>query len=767
MNRPQPLRSPLARLLPILLTLPVGLTLGACGGRLARGISEPDRPRVQTLDTAGVLDADWSTVQTWEQGLAYPPSAKVEATEVLHGTEVQDPYRWMEAGDSEGLGTWIAAQNETTQGLLRSIPTRPTLRSRLEQLWDYERFSPPTLAGERVFYSKNDGLQNQAVLYVADSLQLAAEDRGRILLDPNTLSGDGTVALADTRPSPGGKLLAYATSDGGSDWRTWRFVDVETGEALPDVITRNKFGGLDWVDGAQAVVYSRFAQPMEGESLRERNLPAEICLHVLGTDEEADVVVRERPSEGMNSSGRVTNSRRALIVSTSDTASRNNELEVLSLLPASLGRSAPLVQGFDAQYYYVGNLGKRFWIQTNLEAPNWRVIEIDLDHPQRENWRELIPEADEALEGISAVGGRLIASYLKDASTEVRVFDLEGQPLGRVKLPGIGTARGFRGELDQDTTFFLFTSFTTPAEVWRYDIGANRTELFRRPTVDFDPARFVTTQVRYRSKDGTSIPMFLVHAKGLALDGNNPTLLYGYGGFNVSLTPSFSVRNIVWMEQGGVYAVPSLRGGGEYGEAWHQAGTKLNKQNVFDDFIAAAEWLIAEGYTSPEHLAIAGGSNGGLLVGACMTQRPDLFGACLPAVGVMDMLRYHLFTIGWAWVGDYGSVDDPNEFRALLAYSPYHNLRDGVSYPATLVTTADHDDRVVPAHSFKFAARLQEAQAGRAPSLIRIETRAGHGAGKPTAKRIDEAADILAFLQYALIYRPATPSQTAEQEQQP
>ena len=729
-------------------------SLVACGGRLASGYSD-EAPSAATTSGGRAIaaGASWDAVATWEANLAYPPSPKGAIVDVHHGVEVPDPYRWLEDPDSDATAAWVELQNEITFGLLDTIPTRAELRDRLEELWDYERFGSPTLRGDRVFYSKNDGLQNQSVLYVADGLDAALADEGRVLLDPNTFSEDGTIALAGTNPSPNGRILAYATSDGGSDWRTWRFLEVDTGRHLDDVITRNKFGGIDWVDGGGAVLYARFERATGSAELTQRNRPADICVHVMGTDEAQDVVLRAAPEDGRSAFASVSNSRRAAVGSVSETATRNNEIEVLSLVGDSFGRGVKLIEGFDAQFRTVGNLGDRFWIQTNLDAPNWRVIEVDLKDRDRDAWKTVIPEAPEAMQGVSAVGGHLVASYLKDASSEIRVFDLDGTLVRTVDLPGIGSARGFGGELDQDVTFFRFTSFTTPPEIWSYHVPTGRTELFRRPTVDFDPAGFEVSQVFYESKDGTQVPMFLVHKPGIALDGSNPTLLYGYGGFNVSLTPSFGVSNLVWVERGGVYAMPNLRGGGEYGEDWHAAGTKTRKQNVFDDFIAAAEWLVGNGYTSPEHLAISGGSNGGLLVGACMIQRPDLFGACLPAVGVMDMLRYHLFTIGWAWAGDYGNVDVAEEFAALYAYSPYHNLEDGVAYPPTLVTTAARDDRVVPAHSFKFAARLQEAHAGPAPTLIRVETRAGHGAGKPTSMRIDEAADVLAFLEYALLHR--------------
>ncbi len=613
--------------------------------------------------------------------------------------------------------------------------------------------------GERCFYMQNEGLQAQSVLLVAE----AWDQPGRVLLDPNTFSVDGTVALADFEPGPDGRLLAYATSDGGSDWRTWRFLDVDTGEHLPDVLTRNKFGRLEWLAASEpSVVYARYERGTEdaggGSELRDRNAAPEICLHRLGTAEREDRVVRPRPAEGRNQYFTTSADRELLVVSEVDTATRNTAIEVLGY---SAGRFWPtaLVEGFDARHQYVGNDGERFWLRTDLDAPRRRVVEVPLLSPARENWRTIVPERAETLEQARAVGGRLVLSYLVDACARVFIVDpraasgLDPTAPTPLPLPLFGSVTGIAGRFDQEHAYLTYTDFTTPARVLRVHVPSAAVEPFRTPSVALDPERFVTRQVLYDSADGTRVPLFLVHRADLELDGERPTLLYGYGGFDISMKPAFSVPNTVWIEAGGVYAVACLRGGGEYGEDWHAAGTKLRKQNVFDDFIAAAEWLVEAGYTRPARLAIAGGSNGGLLVGACLTQRPELFGAALPAVGVLDMLRYHLFTIGWAWAGDYGTVDDEAEFRALLAYSPLHNVADGAAYPPTLVTTAARDDRVVPAHSYKFTARLQAAQAGDAPVLIRVETRAGHGAGKPTEMQIDEAADRLAFLDYALRWR--------------
>ena len=676
----------------------------------------------------------------------YPNSPLGDVVDDYHGTRVADPYRWLEEPDSAETRAWVAAQNELTEEWLQRVPSRAAIRARLESLWNYKRYSMPRMQGGRYFFLRNDGLQEQDPLYVAES----AAGEGRLLLDPQTFSKDGTVSLAQFVPSPDGKVLAYGTSDGGSDWVRWRFKDVDTGEHLPDVITRNKFGGLDWTAGGEGVVYGRFREPSEGAALHESNAANEVCLHRMGTPESEDIVLREASPQGNFLWPAMSEGRTAIVVHERDSKTRKNRIEVISLSGSSRGRSVELVGGFDADHSYVGNQGDVFWIQTELGAPNRRVVAIDLFSPERENWREIIAERDVALEACSAAGGLIFPIYLRDAHSEVRVHRPDGTLVRTQKLPGTGSVSGFRGERGDSKTWFIYTDFSTPAEVWELDVKSGKTQLLRRPEVAFDSSGYETEQVFYTSKDGTRVPMFLVHRRGLVRSGDHPTYLYGYGGFNASLTPHYRTSHAVWLERGGVLAIPNLRGGGEYGEDWHAAGTKLKKQNVFDDFIAAAEWLIENRYTSPEHLAIAGGSNGGLLVGACMVQRPELFAVALPAVGVMDMLRYQHFTIGRAWAGDYGTSEDPEEFRALYAYSPLHNLKDGESYPATLVTTGDHDDRVVPAHSYKFAARLQAAHAGNDPVLIRIETRAGHGAGKSTSMMIDEAADVLTFTSFFL-----------------
>ena len=678
--------------------------------------------------------------------LRYPEARAGDTVDVYHGVEVADPFRWLEDTDSAETRAWIEAENAVTESFLAAQPEREALRERLAELWNYERYSLPRRGGASWFFTRNDGLQAQAPLYVSD----APDGAGRLLLDPNTFSADGTTSLADWVPSPDGALLAYSTSKGGSDWRTWRFLDVTTGEELPDVLTRNKFGGLDWMDENVGVVYSRFERPTEGEELLERNGSNDIALHLLGTPEEEDLVLAPTSPEGHFLGAQTTESRRAIVVTRSDWKIRKNEVEVLSLVGSSRGRGPKIIEGFDARYEFLGNDGDRMWFKTDLDAPNGRVLQIDLFEADRERWVEAVPERDVVLEGGSVVGGHLVLEYLRDAHSEVRVHGLDGALVRTQELPGLGSVSGLGGRNDDTVTAFYYTSFTTPTEVWELEVATGSMRRLRHPNLGIDPADFTVRQEFCTSPDGTRVPMFVVHRAGLELDGTNPTLLYGYGGFDISLTPSFGVQNLVWLEQGGVYVMANLRGGGEYGKEWHEAGTKLRKQNVFDDFIACAEWLIESGYTRSDRLAIAGGSNGGLLVGACMTQRPDLFGACVPAVGVMDMLRYQSFTIGWAWAGDYGTSEDPEEFAALHAYSPLHNLQDGVAYPATMVMTGDHDDRVVPGHSFKFAARLQAAQGGPEPVLIRIETRAGHGAGKSTQMRIEEAADELTFLRAAL-----------------
>jgi prolyl oligopeptidase len=677
------------------------------------------------------------------QPLTYPTTRQADQVDDYHGTKVADPYRWLEDPDSDETKAWVEAQNKVTFGYLEDIPQRESLKQRITKLWNYEKYGIPYKEGNRYFYFKNDGLQNQSVLYTLTSL----DGEPRVLIDPNTLSEDGTIALSGIAISDDGNRMAYGLSTSGSDWQEWKVRDVETGDDLSDHLKWVKFSGASWTTDNQGFFYSRYDEPNDATKLEDINYYHKLYYHKLGTDQSDDQLIYHRPDQKeWMFNGSVTEDGHYLIIYVSQGTDPKN-LVFYKDLQTPDSPIVELISEFEANFSLIDNDGSIFWVQTDLDAPRSRVIAIDIHNPGRENWQEIIPQAEETLEDVGVLNNQFVADYLKDARSSIKIFDLNGAFVREVELPGIGSAGGFGGKRYDTETFYVFTSFTTPATIYRYDMVTGERSLFRQPTVDFDPTQYETRQVFYRSKDGTQVPMFITHKKGLALDGNNPTYLYGYGGFNVSLTPSFSISNLVWMEMGGVYAIPNLRGGGEYGEDWHQGGIKLNKQNVFDDFISAAEWLIENKYTRPQKLAIGGGSNGGLLVGACMTQRPDLFRAALPSVGVLDMLRFHKFTIGWAWCSDYGSPENSEEFKALYAYSPLHNLKSGTAYPATLITTADHDDRVVPAHSFKFAAALQAAHAGDNPVLIRIETKAGHGAGKPTAKIIEEIADKWAFLQ--------------------
>jgi prolyl oligopeptidase len=671
----------------------------------------------------------------------YPAARKADQVDDYHGVKVADPYRWLEDLDSQETRTWVEAENNLTFSFLSSIPARKSIKDRLTKLWNYEKYGIPFKEGNRYFYSRNSGLQNQSVLYTVTSI----DGEPKLLLDPNTLSTDGTVALSGMNVSNNGKLLAYGLSASGSDWQEWRVRDVETGKDLGDDLRWVKFSDASWAHDDSGFFYSRYDEP-KSDSLKATNYFQKVYFHKLDTPQSDDTLVYDRPDQKDWLFGaHVTEDGNYLIVSVFQGTDTKNRVYYKDLRNKD-AQVVKLLDNFDAAYSFVGNRGTRFWFQTDLQASRGKIIEIDVNQPARENWKVIVPESREALQSATFVDQKFVLNYLRDAYTQVRLYDLTGKLVREVQFPGIGTAEGFGGKTTDKEAFYAFTGFTTPTTIYRYDTTTGKSSVFRQPKVDFNPADFETKQVFYTSKDGTRVPMFLTYKKGLKLDGNNPTYLYGYGGFNVSLSPAFSVGNLVWMELGGVYAQPNLRGGGEYGEEWHQAGMKLKKQNVFDDFIRAGEWLIENKYTSTPKLAIGGGSNGGLLVGAAMTQRPDLFGAAVPQVGVMDMLRFQKFTIGWAWVSDYGSSDNADEFKALYAYSPLHNIKPGTSYPATMVTTADHDDRVWPGHSFKFAATLQAAQAGSAPVLIRIETKAGHGAGKPTAKVIEEIADRWAFL---------------------
>jgi prolyl oligopeptidase len=683
--------------------------------------------------------------------LAYPPTRKSDQVDILHGVRIEDPYRWLEDLDSPETKAWVEAQDKVTFAFLEAIPSRQPIKERLTRLWNYERFGAPFRKGKgkssRYFFFKNDGLQNQSVLYTMPSL----DAEPKVLLDPNTLSPDGTVSLSSLEVSEDGELMAYGLSASGSDWESWRVRRVSTGEDLPDRLERIKFSGAAWKKDGSGFFYGRYDQEVgEAGKLEDLNKFQKLYFHRLGDPQEKDVLVHERADQpDWGFSPAVTDDGKYLVITVWMGTDPKNLVLYKDLTDPGAGVK-DLIGEFKAKFGFAGSEGTRFWFLTDLDAPRGRVLAIDLKRPAPSEWKEVIPEAAETLENVSLVGNRFVAAYLKDAHTKVKAFSTAGAPMGEIALPGLGTASGFSGEREDMETFFGFTGFTFPTAIYRHDFRTGKSEPFRKPALDFDPSRYETRQVFAASKDGTKVPVFLVHRKGLVPDGSNPTYLYGYGGFGVSLTPSFSTGNVVWLERGGVLAVAVLRGGGEYGEEWHQAGTRERKQNVFDDFIAAAEWLIREKYTSPAKLAIGGGSNGGLLVAACMIQRPDLFAAVLPAVGVHDMLRFHKFTIGWAWTSDYGSPDKEEDFRVLRAYSPLHNLKPGTRYPAVLITTADHDDRVVPSHSFKFAAALQAAQAGPAPVLIRIETKAGHGAGKPMAKVIEETADRWAFLAHIL-----------------
>ena len=683
-------------------------------------------------------------VWSQEGSLEYPDTRRVDHVDIYHGVEVADPYRWLEKDvrEAEDVAAWVTEQNKVTFAHLESIPERGAIRKRLTELWNFERFTYYAKAGGRYYFSKNDGLQNQYVLYRMDSL----EDEPQVLIDPNAWSKDGTVALTGSVFSDDGRYVAYGRAESGSDWQTIRVIEIESGEVLEDEIKWVKFSTPSWTEDADGFFYSRFDEPKEGAAFQGLNLNQKVYYHRVGTQQAEDVLAYERPDhpDWMLGAEATEDGRYVIITAQVGTDARHRIF--YKDLSEPYGIPVELIDNFDHEYTIVANDGPVLYFQSNLDAPRRRLIAIDLREPEREHWKEIIPQAKETLESVSLIGNLFVASYLKDASTQVKIHTMDGEFVRAVDFGMIASADGFTGRRGDTETFYLLSSFTLPPSIYRYDLITGKSTLMRRTTVDFDPDEYEVKQVFYKSKDGTRVPMFLSHKKGVKLDGSNSTLLYGYGGFDISLSPYFSITRLAWMEMGGVLAIANLRGGGEYCEAWHKAGTKLQKQNVFDDFIAAAEWLIEKEYTQPSKLAIQGRSNGGLLVGAAITQKPELFGAALAGVGVMDMLRFHKFTAGRYWTDDYGSSDNSEEFKALYAYSPYHNLDKGVSYPATLVTTADTDDRVVPGHSFKFIAQLQYAQAGKTPVLARIETRAGHGAGKPTSKLIEEAADEWAFL---------------------
>jgi prolyl oligopeptidase len=682
------------------------------------------------------------TVALLATPLDVPDTKRGETVDVFHGQSVADPYRWLEADVREdaSVSDWVDAQNDVTFAYLHELKQRPAIRERLEALWDYARSSSPHKVGDNYYLTRNDGLQNQSVWYVLDSL----DAEPTVLLDPNTLSDDGTVALSGSAFSDDGRYFAYALSEGGSDWKTWHVMDLETRQTLSDEVKWSKFSSAAWMPDGSGFFYARFPEPDAADAMVGQNLNQALYFHAVGTPQSDDVLVHadaEHPDWGWDPA--VTNDGHWLVVHAWKGGSKARVY--VRDLRNGLGPVVELVPNWNDAWSLVGSQGDVLFFRTDAKAPMYQLMSIDMNN-QPGGFTTVIGQGDALMRSVTHVGGHLVANWLKDANSQISVHDMSGTLVRTVDLPGIGSAGGFGSKHDDPETFYSFSSFTAPPTIFRYNVATGESSQWWSPTVDFDPAEYDVRQVFVESDDGTMLPMFLAHRKDLVRDGSNPTLLYGYGGFNVNLTPYFSASRLAWMEMGGVFAMPNLRGGGEYGKAWHEAGTKLQKQNVFDDFIASAQWLINNGYTSPDHLGIQGGSNGGLLVGACMTQRPELFGAALPAVGVMDMIRYPQFTIGRAWVPDYGDPAVEEEFKALIAYSPYHNCKPNQTYPPTLITTGDTDDRVVPGHSFKFAAALQAAQGGDAPILIRVDRDAGHGAGKPTSKRLDETADLWTFL---------------------
>lgn len=671
---------------------------------------------------------------------SYPETKRSDHVDSYHGTQVADPYRWLErSAHTPEVRAWIETQNELTFDYLKTIPAREHILERLTELWDYPKNGAPLKKGGRYFQFRNSGLQNQSVLYVINSL----EDEGQVLLDPNTLSDDGTAALNSYSLTKDGTLLAYAIAESGSDMVTWRVRDVAKREDLADEVAWCRFAPAAWLPDNSGFFYLRFETPEEDRAYISELKGAQIMLHKLGEPQAKDSVAFELLDKAQWYTPVVSDDGKYLILYISKGSSLNNLIYYRSLEEKSF---TELIPNWECQNIFLGNDGEIFYFQTDSGADRKRIVAIDIKQPDKANWRTVVSEQEDTLQFVKLVGDEFICLYMRDASHQLRRFDKQGEFKGEIDLPTLGSIVALNAERDDDEIFYSFTSFLYPTTSYVYDLERGQSRQLDAPQLDFSPKSYETRQVFVTSKDGTRVPVFLTHKKGVKADGQNPTLLYGYGGFNISQTPSFSVSRLAWLELGGILAVANLRGGGEYGKTWHEAGTLERKQNVFDDFIACAEYLIDEGLTSPEKLAIQGGSNGGLLVGAAMTQRPELFGAVLPAVGVLDMLRFHKFTIGWAWTSDYGAADDPEQFETLLAYSPLHNLKEGTHYPATLVTTGDFDDRVVPAHSFKFAAALQKAHGGDAPVLIRIQTKAGHGVGKPTKMLIEEQADIWAFL---------------------
>jgi prolyl oligopeptidase len=731
--------------------------------------------------------------------LTYPAAARGTQVDDYHGTSIADPYRWLENVDSPATKAWVEAENRLTDSFLATIPQRTAIRNRLTQLWNYERYSAPFKENDRYFYFQNTGLQNQSVLYVQDG----RNSPPRVLLDPNTLSPDGTVALSGTSASHDGRYLAYSLSTSGSDWQELHVRSVDDGRDLPDIVKWVKFSGISWTHDNKGFFYSRYDEPVSGNKMTNANKNQKLYYHRIGQAQSRDELVYDRPDQpDWLFDGSVSDDGQYLVITVSQGTDVRTRLYFVDLddpdKPEIDNPVVRLIDKLDAEYSFIGNRKTMFYVRTDRNAPRGRIVAISIDNPREERWNTIIPENRDALVSAVMAGDDIVANYLQDAHSSVRFYASNGDdrrdyrdrqrpdqrrspaivyddtstaPIvareraqllgggfsyrGELRLPAMGTVGSIQGRQGDDELFYTFTSFLYPTTVYRYDLKSGQNATFRAPRVAFDPSPYETRQVFYTSKDGTRIPMYITAKKGIKLDGSNPTLLYAYGGFNISETPSFSAANIAWLEMGGIYALANLRGGGEYGKEWHEAGMLSRKQNVFDDFIAAAEYLINQKYTSTPKLAIRGGSNGGLLIGAVENQRPDLFGATMPEVGVMDMLRFQKFTIGWAWTSDYGSSDDPEQFKYLVAYSPLHNIKPGTCYPPTLAFTADHDDRVVPGHTFKYVATLQAAQSCPNPILVRIETKAGHGAGKPTTKQIDETADRFAFLVKELHMSPA------------
>jgi len=683
------------------------------------------------------------TLASCNHKIKYPVTKKVDTVDDYFGTKVPDPYRWLENDTSEATAEWVKKQNQVTNDYLSKIPFREKIREKLMKIWNYPKYGIPFREGPWYFYNKNNGLQNQSVLYVRKGLN----GDPRVLMDPNTFSPDGTIALAGISASHDGKYLAYSIARSGSDWNVVHVMEIESGKVLADTLNWVKFFGAAWQkDG---FYYSRFEEPRAGEELTVQNKNQKVFYHTIGTPQKSDRLVYENKKfPDRNFRAQTTEDERFLIIYESESSS-GNALWYQSLSKNQTGFK-PLALGFENSYSVIDNSGDKLIVMTNLEAPKKKLILMDPEHPDPANWKTIIPERDDLLGAVDLAGDKIISSYMQRAISKVFVYDLSGKFLYEMDLPGLGTITGIMGKSGDRIAFYGYTGFRYPTTVFKYDVSKNKSTIYNMPGIDFNPNDYETTQVSYLSKDKTTISMFLIYKKGIKYDGTNPTLLYGYGGFNALMTPNFSIARTIFLANGGIYAVANLRGGGEYGEAWHKGGIKEKKQNVFDDFISAAEYLISEKYTSPEKLAIMGGSNGGLLVGACMTQRPELFRVAIPQVGVMDMLRYHKFTVGRTWASDYGTSDTKEGFGYLYKYSPLHNLKKGVHYPATLATTGDHDDRVVPMHTFKFISTLQEDQAGNNPVLVRIETKAGHGGGKPTAKVIDEATDVWSFVMYNL-----------------